>query len=263
MTGVGLPAATVETRIRDMVDNRTWSPYPSRHEPSVPEALATALKLALGSEPQLKVRYGSWLSEEAGPDQERVITTDTIMRLDRAMEIIRKIGAVEFLDLSGDLERVMVKPIDAKMDMLIMDLERGTISVPTTSELSGVAYQGPLFGFDQAIKQAPAVNTYLSRVRHLVAISKEDAIYDFRAAAEDRIMDFNGALGGRELSGYRLESARSLVSRLQAGLGDTLLGLSEAAQLTALDWATEVRQLPDMRDANDNPGGPPRPRLVR
>lgn len=265
VTGVGLPAATVETRIRDTVADRAWSPYPSRHLPSVPDALATAAKLALGSEPQLRVRFGTWTSEEGLPYTERLITTESMMALDRAMTIARQVGAIEFLDLSGDLDRVMLRPHDARLDMLVMDIERGTISVPTAAEMSGVAYQGPLFGFDQAMKEAPAVNTYLSRVRHLIAIAKENAIYDFRAAAEQRISRFDEALGGRDLTGYRLDSARSLVSRLQAGLGDTLLGLSEAAQLTALDWASDVRQLPDMRDSGNGDGGgaPNRPRLVR
>ena len=86
---------------------------------------------------------------------------------------------------------------------------------------------------------------------------------DIREAAEGRIIDFNNALAGRELKGYRLDSARSLVSRLQAGLGDTLLGLSEAAQLTALDWAIEVRNLPDADKTEDDPNRPQRPRLVR
>jgi hypothetical protein len=233
--------------------------------PSVPDALATAAKLALGSESRLMARFGSWTTDDGLPNQDRLITTESMLALDRAMTVARQIGAIEFLELSGDLDRVMLKPLDARMDMLMMDVERGTISVPTTAELAGVAYQGPLFGFEQAVREVPAVNTYLSKARHLISVAKENAIYDFRAAAEQRIARFDDALGGRDLTGYRLDSALSLVSRLQAGLGDTLLGLSEAAQLTALDWASDVRQLPDLRDTGnggDN-GSPNRPRLVR
>ena len=34
-----------------------------------------------------------------------------------------------------------------------------------------------------------------------------------------------------------MKGASTLIARLQAGLGSSLLGLSEAAQVTALDWA--------------------------
>ena len=265
VTGAGLPMATVETRIRDTVSDRSWSPYPARHSAAVPDALATAAKLALGSETQIKARMGAWLTDDTGLERERLITSETVATFEKAMQVCRQIGGMEFLEVSADLDRVMVRPLGAKLDMLLMDLERGTVSVPTTSELAGMAWQGSLFGFDKAARQTPAVSTYLSRARHAVAVAKEDAVYSFREAAEARIMEFDGALAGRELSGYRLDSARSLVSRLQAGLGDTLLGLSEAAQLTALDWATEVRALPASKQVVDGaqPPGPTRPRLVR
>lgn len=41
-----------------------------------------------------------------------------------------------------------------------------------------------------------------------------------------------------------MEAASSLVARLQAGLGMSLVGLNEAAQLTALDWAALMRGEP-------------------
>ena len=50
VTGIGLPGATVETRIREVSGSRSWTPYPARHLPSVPEALATAATLSLGEE---------------------------------------------------------------------------------------------------------------------------------------------------------------------------------------------------------------------
>ena len=263
VTGVGLPGATVETRIRDVDTQRSWSPYPARHLSAVPTAMATAVQLALGSERRIKARMGAWLSDDQNFDQERELTAETVSALEEAIAVCKQIGPMEFLDISGDLDRVIARPMGAKLDMLAIDIERGTVSVPTTSELGGVAYQGALFGFDRAARKTPAVGTFMTRARHEVAIAKEEAIYAFREAAEARILQFDGALAGRELTGYRMDSAKSLVARLQAGLGDTLLGLSEAAQLTALDWATEVRSLPSVESGKDDPDAPTRPRLVR
>lgn len=264
VTGVGLPGSTVETRIRDVESGRTWNPYPARFAPAMPDALAMAVRLSLGSEDRVRVRMGAWMADDKTLERERELTVEAAMALDQAVSVCKQIGPMEFLDVSGDLDRVIVRPTGAKLDMLVMDVERGTISVPTTTELGGVAYQGALFGFEQAARKVPAISTYLARARHEVSLAKEEAIYAFREAAEGRIMEFDSALAGRELTGYRLDSARALVSRLQAGLGDTLLGLSEAAQLTALDWAMEVRSLPSTGSkAKGDPNLPNRPRLVR
>lgn len=267
VTQVGLPAATVETRIRDVESKRSWTPYPARHVASVPDAIATAASLALGSERSINVRVGAWMSEEMGPDQRVTITRETISMMSQALSICDKIGSVDFLEISGDFSRILARPLGSKLDMMILDLDRGTMSIPTVSEMGGSAWQGPIFGFDKAMAQAPVISSFLARARHSVSMAKEEAIHAFREASEDRIMKFNDALAGRQLSGYRLQSATSLVSRLQAGLGDTLLGLSEAAQMTALDWASEVRELPQTSGhlTGPRPGGdtPTRPRLVR
>ena len=263
VTGMGLPAATVETRIRDVDTQRSWSPYPARHVAAVPNAMATAVQLALGSEERIRARMGVWMSDDQNFDQERELTSETVSALEQAIAVCKQIGPIEFLDISGDLDRVITRPLGAKLDMLSIDIERGMVSVPTTSELGGFAWQGPFYGFEQTVRKQPQVKTYMARARHEISIAKEEAIYAFREAAEARIMQFDGALAGRELTGYRMESAKALVSRLQAGLGDTLLGLSEAAQLTALDWASEVRSLPAPENGRDDPNAPSRPRLVR
>ena len=264
VTGIGLPSATVETRIRDVDTQRSWSPYPARHLAAVPNAMATALQLALGSEHRIMARLGAWVSDDHNFDQERELSIETVATLDEAIAVCKQIGPMEFLDVSGDLDRIIARPKGARLDMLTIDIERGLVSVPTTSELGGIAWQGALFGFERSARRNPPVNTYLARARHEISIAKEEAIYAFREAAEARIMQFDGALAGRDLTGYRMDSAKSLVARLQAGLGDTLLGLSEAAQLTALDWATEVRSLPSVESSDtDDPNAPTRPRLVR
>lgn len=264
ITGKGLPGACVETIISDAGSDRTWSPKPAHMTSGIIDAMAIAVRLALGSEARVKARTGPWLSNVGGLDNERPLTVDAAYALDQAEVVCAQIGGTEFLDMSGDLSRILVRPQNAKLDMLMMDLDRGTVAVPTTSELAGTAYQGPLYGFEKQARQTPSVGSYLARARHYVSQAKEDAIYAFRQAAEARIADFDNALGGRELAEYRLDSARSLVSRLQAGLGDTLLGLSEPAQLTALDWAAEVRQLPEPKStALRGSGALARPQLVR
>ncbi|MEM7188451.1 MAG: hypothetical protein AAF439_02460 [Pseudomonadota bacterium] len=266
VTGVGLPGATVESRIRDVASKRSWAPYPARHAASVPDALALAAGLALGSERGIQVRVGAWMSEEFGPDQDVTVTEDSIDIIRQAMKVCGHIGTIDFLEISGDFNRILARPLGSKMDMVIMDLNRGALSIPTVSEMGGSAWQGPIYGFDKAISQAPAISSFLARARHSVAVAKEEAIHAFREASEERILQFNSALAGRQLSGYRLQSATSLVSRLQAGLGDTLLGLSEAAQMTALDWATQVREIPVLQTPIDDTvtdDKPTRPRLVR
>ena len=264
VTGYGLPGASVETTIRDVESGRAWNPNAARQAAGLPDALAIAVRLALGSDTKISVRTGPWMVDHSALDDERILTVDIANSLDQAVSICAMIGPPEFLDMSGDLDRIVMRPTGARLDMLSMQMDRGTIAVPTTSELSGHAYQGALFGFERVAKQNPAVGAYISRARHAVSEAQEEAIYAFRHASESRIAEFDGALAGRELSGYRLDSARSLVSRLQAGLGDTLLGLSEAAQLTALDWAMEVRQLgAHQQIEGPDSDAPARPKLVR
>lgn len=261
--GEGLPHGTVETRIRDVATGRAWTPYPPRYSDSIPAALATAVRLALGSSSQMNVRLGAWVSQDGGLDQERTITADTVASLEQALDICSRIGTSDFLEISGDLDRVMVRPAGSALEMIAMDLQRGTVSVPGTAEGSETAYQGALFGFADAVRNVPAVGAYLARARHAVATAKEEAIHAFRATAEERIIQFNTALGNRPLTGYRLEAASSLVARLQAGLGMSLVGLNEAAQMTALDWAALIRG-DSAGPGLESDEGPPeaQPRLV-
>jgi len=271
VTGTGLSGASVETRIRDAAGGRSWMPYPIRHVASVPDAFAAAARFALGEKKSVTARVGVWLNDDdTGGETKTDINEETVRVLERALKVCRFVGTVDFLEISGDFERVLTRPVGSDMDMMVIDLQRGTVSIPTAKATSGPAWQGPIFGFEKAANQAPAVSAFLGRARHAVSLAKEEAILTFRDAAEERIMSFNEALGGRDLSGYRLKSATSLVSRLQAGLGDTLLGLSEAAQITALDWATQVQETtrtPELRRQLTQQRGEipkkPRPHLVR
>jgi hypothetical protein len=80
----------------------------------------------------------------------------------------------------------------------------------------------------------------MAQTRHAMVEIKEDAVMQFRAAAEMRILKFDQALAGRPLAGHLLDSAEALIARLKAGLGDSLTGLSEDAKITALDWSAAI-----------------------
>ena len=99
--GQGLPHATVETLIRDVTTGRGWTPYPPRYCQSVPAALATATKLALGSSSQMEVRIGPWVDEYGGLDQQRTLTAETTAALEMALDICSRIGSADFLEISG------------------------------------------------------------------------------------------------------------------------------------------------------------------
>lgn len=238
--GTGLPEASVETRLRDTPGAEMRTVQPVRQVQSVPDALATAARLALGEAKSARVRMGAWLNDAAGPGREWEISKETIETLDRALLVCQQLGSVEFLEISGNFERVLVRPSDSDLEMITIDLRQGTIDVPEVGAAQGSAWTGPVFSFEKAAAQVPAVINYVGRAQHSVTSAKERAILTFREAAESHIMNFNAALAGRPLADYRLERATSLVARLKAGLGGSLLGLSETAQMTALDWVTHL-----------------------
>ena len=263
--GAGLPGASVETWIKDPVSGRSWMPFPARHVPSVPHALATAVKLALGWDKSRDVRVGAWANEGIDLETAETVSTDTVDILERALDVCKQIGTFEFLEVSGDFKRLLVKPLGSDMGMIVLDLHRGLISIPSTGDGGQSEWQGPLHGFEKAAAESQGAVAFLAKARHAVALAKERAIFAFREAAEDRIMRFDKALAGRPLSGYRLESAGALVARLKAAMGDNLLGLDEAAQITALEWAAELREEPGASAATapaDEPFRPAVPRLV-
>lgn len=243
VTGAGLPHATVETRVRDLATGRTAAQGAPRRAASAPAALAVAAKLALGGRDRVAVRLGNWNAGDEGLGQERVITAHAVEALEQALGICARLGVADFLEISGDLDRVLVRPAGSRLDVLVMDLSRGTVAVPacgTAGGTGGAATQASLYDFESAADTVPAVAAWLARARHAVARAREAAVREFREAAEERIIQFDAALAGRPLAGHRLEVASSLVARLQAVLGDSLAGLSEAARLRALDWAASM-----------------------
>jgi hypothetical protein len=156
--------------------------------------------------------------------------------LEKALNVCARVGPADFLEISGDLDRIVVRPAGSGLDVIVMDLQRCTAAVPSVVE-GACPSSVSLFDFDSAADAMPGVAAYLARARHAVAAAREAAVRDFREAAEERIMQFDAVLANRPLTGHRLEVASALVTRLKAVLGDALTGLSEAARVTALDWA--------------------------
>ena len=101
-------------------------------------------------------------------------------------------------------------------------------------------FECPIHGFAEHAASNMLAQGYLARARHALVAAKEAAVQDFRAAAETRILSFDKALGQRAMEGHRLDATVALVERLKSGLGSSLGGLSEDAQITALDWTTSI-----------------------
>ncbi len=106
VTGKGLPQATVEARLRDPATGRSVAHGAPRHAASAPAALAIAARLALGSGQRTVARLGNWCAGEEGLGREQVITAYMVEALEHALGICARIGAADFLEISGDLERV-------------------------------------------------------------------------------------------------------------------------------------------------------------
>lgn len=240
-TGVGLSAACVETRVQGHAHDTSKAPAPVTHVRSIPDALATAARLALGDADSATVRLGAWVNDAPGPGKEYEITKDTVQMLEHALKICGQLGTVEFLDLTGSFDRVLVRPGESDLDIITIDLVQGTVEFPATQGSQSTGWKGPIFGFERAAAGEGAVVSYLSRAQHAEAASKERAILAFREAAETQIMKFDAALAGRPLVDHRLERVMSLVARLKTGLGENLSGLSDSAQLTALEWADQMQ----------------------
>ncbi len=121
-----------------------------------------------------------------------------------------------------------------------MHLQNGSVSMPCTNGSAITPFECPIHGFATHAAGNVLAQGYMARARHALVATKEAAVLEFRAAAENRILSFDRALAGRPLDGHRLEAAVALVERLKAGLSGSLIGLSEDAQITALDWSAAI-----------------------
>lgn len=241
--GAGFPAVSVSVKVRDKASETGWQACPGADYPSIPHALSAIARRAIGEGEQatLRLHYHGLedeRSEAAG--LKRVIERSDMEILDAALESIRHFGELAFLDITGDFDLIMIKPPEATLQPIMLDLFNRRMTVPPVPGLTAEHVSVPLFDFDRVMAQNTEARTYLASLRHVLMGQKEGSILEFRSACEKRILEFDRALQGRPLEGFRLDAVMSLVSRLKAGLGAGLRGLSEDAQITAFEWASMI-----------------------
>jgi len=241
LTGLGFPEVSVATRWRAHGTSEPWRNLEESDFPTVLHALDVIARRALeGRETAVLRLHHHDLSqgERSREGERRVISRDDVKGLERALEVCALFGEAPFLSVGGDFDLVVAEVPGAGLPALSIDLATGRILVPESDGFA--ALTGALYDTDHIFNSDSAGRVYMAAMRRGVLAAKQDAVLDFRAAAERRILEFDDALKGRALSGHRLETAASLVARLKAGLGDSLAGLSENAQLTAFDWQAEM-----------------------
>lgn len=244
VTGTGFPAISATIRIRETKPGASWQAGKSLHFASVPHALRGISARSLKNRATVEITIHAPETEMTiadNPGARQTLDKGDLSALSSALEFCALLGEVEFLEISGDYDLVMVQPLGSDLRPVTIDLYRGSLYVHGAHSEKDV-FEGPLFDYRKLALENAVIRGYLASARHALAATKEDAVMTFRAAAEARILSFDRALAGRSLEDYRLDAVISLVARLKAGLGDNLAGLSEDAQITALDWAVSIER---------------------
>ncbi len=239
--GAGFPAFTVAVQVNERGSGEPPRLLSSAHHASVPHALRGIADRAFAHSGRvdLTVHNNNPGSGDRIAGVRREVSTDDIEALDAALDICRHLGEAEFLDISGDFDIVIAGP-PGELQPIIIHLQNGSISMPCTTGTTITPFECPIHGFTSHAAGNVLAQGYMARARHAMVATKEAAVLEFRAAAETRILNFDRALAGRPLDGHRLDAAIALVERLKAGLGGSLSGLSEDAQITALDWSAAI-----------------------
>lgn len=241
--GIGFPSISCTVRVRDCADDASWHDGATQHFASIPHAFEGIARHALGERDEIELFVGGVedpSSTDRGDGTTRTVTRSDIRALRASLDFCRAFGAYEFLDVSGDFDLIMVRPLGTELNAVNMDLYRGTMAVPVSYGGMNEYFEGALFDFRHHCNENPILRNYLAAARKAVSTAKENAVMNFRSAAEERILSFDRVLAGRTLTAHRLDAAMSLVARLRVGLGDDLNGISEDARITALDWAEAV-----------------------
>lgn len=240
--GEGFPRYTVIVRFRVDQDDTEWRNFDPTHHASVPHALRAIAERAVsfGKGDGIALRHAGRSSKN---DEGRKVALDRedVESLGDALRVCETLGDPDFMEISGDFDVILAKPA-GDLKPVTMYLRKGSVSMPSDRGLGGQPFECPIAGFARAAQEDLGAQAYLAVARHALSAIKEDAVSDFRAAAEGQIFQFDRALGSRSLEGHRFDAASSLIVRLKAGLGDDLRGLSEAARITALGWATAVEE---------------------
>jgi hypothetical protein len=244
--GEGFPAFTVAVNVQQRGNAGPARALASAHQVSVPHALKGIADRASAHDgkAELTVYHCDPTARERAAGVARSIGADDIEALKSALAICRHLGAAEFLNISGDFDIVMVGP-PGNLGPVVMHLKNGSVSVPCTNGQTVTPFECPIHGFSGHVAENVMAQGYMARARHALVAAKEDAVMEFRAEAERRILGFDRVLdkrgAGRAIEGYRLDATLALVARLKAGLGDDLSGLSADAQVTALDWTMDIK----------------------
>ena len=260
--GCGFPAYTVRIQVFQKGSAAPPRDLPLSHHASVPHALkGIAARLLAHShcgKAELTIHHYDPGAGSRGSGARRDVTADDIEVMTAALKIARSMGEAEFLSVSGDYDIVMVKP-PGEQRPIVMHLINGTLSMPYTAGSGTAPLECPIHGFASHIADDALALSYMAQTRHAMVEIKEDAVMQFRAAAETRILKFDQALAGRPLAGHLLDAAEVLVARLKAGLGDSLIGLSEDAKITALDWSAAIGDSDDHATVADGAPKPAKP----
>lgn len=214
---------------------------PTYHE-SAPHALKTIAERALArvGPVELVLQRGDCNPGQLLPvSHKRRIDAAYVGLLDQALGIPEYLGGPAFLGLSGEFDRVEIAPPE-NLDPVVLDLHKGTVLFPSVVDAKKDPFEWPIHSFTHYASSNVAAHAYLASVRNAVVQEKKSAILAFRAAAEQRIHEFDRALAGRRLSGHWLIGALELTARLTAALGASLPGISDDARGRALDWCAEI-----------------------
>lgn len=239
--GMGFPAFTVDVRLsQNGADGEPHSLTPVHYD-SVPHALRgiAGRAFANSGKADLTVRSNDPAQGDQGAGLRRNLSPDDFDALDAALQICGYLGEPEFVSISGDYDIVIAGP-PGDQRPIIMYLKNGNVSVPCSNGTAITPFECPIHGFASHVAENVLPQSYVAQARHALIATKEAAVREFRAEAEARIVSFDRALAGRPMEGSRLEIASGLIARLIAGLGSSLHGLSEDAQLAALDWSEVI-----------------------
>ncbi|MBY8974495.1 hypothetical protein KHP62_01665 [Rhodobacteraceae bacterium NNCM2] len=266
--GAGFPQISLRITIRDPKTDKVWTPVERRLFATIPHALHHAGTFALGDRESCNMTVFSrtrsaFVGKAVGITQE--VSQTTLEALRATVEVCQLMGEFEYLHVTGNFNTIVIQTVDHSFEPVVIDLVRGTVTVPSTT--GGTSFVGPLYDPVRRISENRDAASYFTQVNHRLTVMKEKAIWEFRAAAEERIFGFDKALDGEALTGYRLTAAETLVQRVRAGMGENLLGLSEPAQITALGWAGLILSASERRGINtpgdaDGTTGTPSVRLI-
>ncbi|MBY8975070.1 hypothetical protein KHP62_04570 [Rhodobacteraceae bacterium NNCM2] len=234
--GEGLSAISVVSKFARGGDPLLACPVATEHYVSLPHALKAIAKDAIDSGGNAVLEIVE-MPAETGVSQKRVVGPEDLLSLEKALKVAEWFGQPEFVPLSGDFDMVVLEPMGS-VRRVVIDLYKGSVSIIGDKE----RFEAPLFGFAEHVRDHPSLRSLLAAARHSQIEAKQEAVLDFREKAEQRILGFDRALRGNELEYHRLHAAMSLVARLRVGLGDDLSGLSEDAQITALDWSAVIER---------------------